>query len=419
MAKFNIIKRIQDAISNENILDMLDGDVLPKKTVTDYEEYFKDLKHTLLGNGALFLVNDSTNEIRQHYDNTYQKTIDYDQFIKSQESKQDYFTDKNIQYDFFVVPDKSVLLQEKLPFKTSYPKRHVDFLLDVVCDLLEVLDEKDTDVTDTLINREAGIKITAFILSRLHDEEDSDYYLEQLFNRLNIESVDKYKGDLLSDKNWSYVDDDELKEELYISTKRVTLVEDKTINLKEEIPEIFSVCNNRESEHIKNPKSMTDKKLLILGDASSQRIITPLEAYYEEIFYYNDCRYFNEELIEWYKPDDVVEIITERYLDTAYCPIIGEEIIQIPVVNDIKITINNGKLNIDAKFNDLRNMPVKGECMLYINKQLVDQRDTNGLYNKQYRLETFGDKIEVELKLKSDITKKDVLVHKQYIRPTN
>ncbi|OED29915.1 hypothetical protein [Methanosphaera sp. WGK6] len=419
MVELKIIKKIQDAISNENILDMLDGDVLPKKTITDYEDYFKDLKYTLLGNGALFLVNDSTNEIRQHYDNTYQKTINYDKFIKSQESKQNYFDNKNIQYELFVVPDKSILLQEKLPFKTNYPKRHIDYLLDVACDLLEVLDEKDTDVTDTLINREAGIKITAFILSRLHDEEDSDYYLEQLFNRLNIETIDNYKGDLLSDKNWSYTDDKELKEELHISTKNVTLIEDKTINLKEEIPEEFKICNTRASEHIKNPKSMTDKKLLILGDASSQRVIIPLEAYYGEVFYYNDCRYFNEDLINWYKPDDVIEIITERYLDTAYCPIINEEVIQLPVIDDINMEIKNGKLNINARFNDLRNIPAKGVCMLYINKQLVDQRDTDGTYTKQYTLENFGDKIEVVLKLKSGIsTKKNVVVYKKYIRPT-
>ena len=58
----------------------------------DFNQYFKGLKKTIEGkDNYYFLVNDTNNEIRQHYDYDYQSSIDIQRFVKSIASKKDYF----------------------------------------------------------------------------------------------------------------------------------------------------------------------------------------------------------------------------------------------------------------------------------------------------------------------------------------
>ena len=279
----------------------------------DFNSYFKDLKKTLLGRDTIFLVNDTNNEIRQHYDKSYVGHIDYNKFIKSQRQKKHYFNKQAMNYAFFAIPDKSILQKNRLPFKTNTPYRHVDKLGEVVYDLKDVVDETDCDITDSHIKRTAGPKINAYILSKFHDKS-YEYYLEKIYEKIKIYHVEKYKGDLMSQKNWSY-GEGELKDKYYyVPTDAVNLVNEYE-TLIDEAPEEFKLYKKRPSLYFRNNQSISNKKLLLLSDSYAERLFHSFIAYYREVFAYWDHWDFNEDVVKWYNPDDVVELRGERFLD--------------------------------------------------------------------------------------------------------
>jgi hypothetical protein len=73
-------------------------------TVPDFQGYNKSYKSN---NGYLFLINDSNNEIRQHFDQSYYNHFNFSLFIEKFNSKTEYCKLNNIEYNFFIVPDKS------------------------------------------------------------------------------------------------------------------------------------------------------------------------------------------------------------------------------------------------------------------------------------------------------------------------
>ena len=82
---------------------------------------FNNLKRSLKGKaGYLFLVNDSNNEIRQHYDQTYLNKFNVQLFNKILESRKYFCKSKNIKYYFFMVPDKSIVCKDFCPLILKY-----------------------------------------------------------------------------------------------------------------------------------------------------------------------------------------------------------------------------------------------------------------------------------------------------------
>ena len=121
--------------------------------------------------------------------------------------------------------------------------------------------------------------------------------------------------DLTMPKNWSYPEEeikkypnDEIK---YFKNKYL-------INLKENIPEKFKQVNTRETEYYKNPKGFKNLRVLIFRDSSLEMLRDVLSIYFQELLLYWDHWNFNEKLIEWYKPDIILEIRTERFLENNY-----------------------------------------------------------------------------------------------------
>ena len=109
---------------------------------------FQKLKKTLQGkNNIFFLINDSNHEILQHYDNTFQTKLNYDLFIKSIDSKNHFFKSLNINYNLFIIPDKSITLREYLPFNTINPNRHTNYLKGYLYDLHEIIEQDFLDFT--------------------------------------------------------------------------------------------------------------------------------------------------------------------------------------------------------------------------------------------------------------------------------
>ena len=95
----------------------------------DIRKYFTNLKSSIKGlDNTFFLVNDNTNELLQHYDLEYESSLDLRQFKQSLESKRKYLAKKNIKFTQFIIPDKSVVLREYLPFETTDAKRNWDSL---------------------------------------------------------------------------------------------------------------------------------------------------------------------------------------------------------------------------------------------------------------------------------------------------
>lgn len=60
---------------------------------------------------------------------------------------------------------------------------------------------------------------------------------------------------------------------------------------------------------------MTNLKVLILRDSSVNYLKDVLSVYFNEILLYWDHWFFNRELVGGYKPDIILDIRTERFLE--------------------------------------------------------------------------------------------------------
>ena len=214
-----------------------------------------NLKHSLKGkNNTFFLVNDPTNELRQHYDINYEKKLDPKVVIDSQLSKEKYLLEHKLNYGLFIIPDKSVVLEEKLPFTHNLPYRYTDELNGVAYDLKEVLDIEDYPKTDSHVSAISYLKIFSYILSKFNPE---DYYfykdlLTSLLDTINV----RLEGDLLSEKNWSYDFDEYYEKYQFIDSKEFFLKPEVT-ELSQEVPEEFMEFSSIKSHYYKNEKSFT------------------------------------------------------------------------------------------------------------------------------------------------------------------
>ena len=274
---------------------------------------FKHLDRTLKGkDGYLFLVNDSNNEIRQHYDETFINKFNVQLFNKILASRKDFCYNNNIKYFFFMVPDKSIVCKDLLPFEIKILKRNYDKIKDLVLDFTDKLEPSCYWKTDTHINFIGGKELTFNILNHIDNSLKREDYDQLIIDQMNIS--DQYTllpaCDLIS--HWSY-SKEELEE--YRNEKQIYYCNKYSINLNEEIPEQFKFNSKRETHYCSNEKSLTDLKILIFRDSSTEFLRNVMSLYPRELLCYWDHWCFNKELIEWYKPDMILEIRTERLLD--------------------------------------------------------------------------------------------------------
>ena len=275
---------------------------------------FEDLKFTLKGkDGYLFLINDSNNEIRQHFDQSYINNFNPNFFIERLKSKIDYCNKKNIKYFFFIVPDKSYVCKDFLPFDVKIIKRNYDLIKQLGPDLSEKLDHTCYSYTDSHINFLGGKELSYHILNYIDNQ-----FKREDFDKLIMEQIDfnlmasPYYYDLTSRNNWSYSDEELIK---YLNEKSMVLNNKFLKDLKDSIPEKFKLFYKRETNYYLNEKGFKNFRVLILHDSSISFLKEVLSIYCKEILCYWDHWYFNKELIEWYKPDIILEIRTERFLE--------------------------------------------------------------------------------------------------------
>ena len=278
--------------------------------LTEYK--FPYLKKSLKGkNGYLFLINDSNNEIRQHFDQLYNSNFNLENFFRYFNLKKKYCIDKNIKYFFFIIPDKSLICNDFLPFDTPIIKRNYNLISNLVPDFVTDLDHTCYFKNDSHINYLGGKELVSCYLNYI----DNNFTKED-FNKLINEQISttslSYNGDLTLEQNCSY-SDEEKKD--YLNEEIVIYKNENLVDLKENLPEDFKKVGIRETEYYTNPYSITDLKVLILRDSSTIQLKDVLSVYFREMILHWDHRLFNKELVKWYKPDIILEIRTERFLE--------------------------------------------------------------------------------------------------------
>ncbi len=132
--------------------------------------------------------------------------------------------------------------------------------------------------------------------------------------------------DLILPNNWSYSEEEILE---YIDEKTMVINNKYLKDIKESLPEQFKFFSIRETNYYLNEKGFTNLKVLILSDSSINLFKEVLSIYCKELLCYWDHWYFNKKLIEWYKPDIILEIRTERFLEGMESQVmLGERIIE-------------------------------------------------------------------------------------------
>ena len=278
-----------------------------------------DLKKTIIGKDKyIFLINDSNNEIKQHFDKKYTNKFNSDEFTKDYYIKKDYFKKQNISYFYFYVPDKAVLCKDFLPFDTSFLKRNVD-KVEYLPNFSDKLDYTCYWKNDSHMNVK-GAKLLSFYFLNYIDNSFNKSEFEHLIDECNlIECEDP--SDLLSELNWSYSQNDKY----FLEYSKIEVhVPKSVINL--DVPERFSRSRSRLSEYLYNPNSFTDKKVLIFRDSATENLKYYLSLYFREIFLYWDHLNLNKKLIKWYQPDIIIEIRIEKFLEGYFTPNLIKEL---------------------------------------------------------------------------------------------
>ncbi|KAF5032524.1 hypothetical protein DSECCO2_616360 [anaerobic digester metagenome] len=269
-------------------------------------------KLALKGNaGYLFLINDSNNELRQHFDYSYSSKFNSKQFLETLSLKKEYCNDKEIKYFFFVIPDKSVVCKEFLPFEVKLIKRNSDLFQNLVPDFVRNLDKNCYFKNNSHINYLGGKELSYAYLNYVNPDFGRDEFEELLEEQISVEDS-LHNGDLTWPKNWSYSEEEK---ESYLNEEVKTFKNTFLIDLRENIPEEFKAVGRRKTEHYKNPQSSTDLRVLIFRDSSLDFLKDVLSTCFNEMLLYWDHWFFNKDLIEWYKPDIILEIRTERFLE--------------------------------------------------------------------------------------------------------
>jgi len=284
---------------------------LQKKFVT-MPSYADVEKLALKGNdGYLFLTNDSNNELRQHFDYSYSSKFNSKQFLETLSLKKEYCTSKGIKYFFFVIPDKSVVCKEFLPFEVKLVKRNCDLFQNVVPDFVRNLDKNCYFKNNSHINYLGGKELSYAYLNYVNPDFGREEFRELLDKQISIEES-LHNGDLTWPKNWSYPEEEK---EIYLNEEVKTFKNTFLIDLRENIPEEFKAVGRRKTEHYTNPQGSTDLRVLIFRDSSLDFLKDVLSTYFSEMLLYWDHWFFNKNIIEWYKPDIILEIRTERFLE--------------------------------------------------------------------------------------------------------
>ena len=104
-------------------------------------------------------------------------------------SKIEYCNKRNINYQLFVFPDRSIVLKDYLPFEVGEPYRLIDQFSDVLTDLLPLFTDVDFILTDTHMTPITAVKCGIYMVYKLHPEKTLEYYANSIWQHIVLESV--------------------------------------------------------------------------------------------------------------------------------------------------------------------------------------------------------------------------------------
>lgn len=275
-----------------------------------------NLKLSLRGlDDYYFLINDTNEELRQHYDIDYKNNFNADSFFKNLIFKRNAFLKHDIMYYYFIVPDKSIVCKDYLPFNPFFIKRDIDAIENFV-DFADKLNPQHYFKLDSHINYDGGKALTFHFLNFI----DNSFTLEK-YEELVAQGKEKkiyHTFDLLTERNWSYGEEEKNK---FDSMELISFnIPQDFTNAENEIPEEFDFDGVRKSEFFKNQNSFSDKRVLIFRDSSANLLKWFFSFFFKEVFFYWDHGNINPKVIEWFKPDMIIELRTERLLDNIPIP---------------------------------------------------------------------------------------------------
>ena len=219
---------------------------------------------------------------------------------------------KNMSYYYFIIPDKSVICKDLIPFDNNFLKRNVSQLDEIIPDFSEDLDIDCYFKYDSHTNVKGG-EILSFDILKYIDNTFDLLNFQKLINDCDVVEF-KEHNDLMSDANYSY----SLDEKNSIHLKTLKNINPNLESLK--IPKKFNECNGRKSFFLKNNNSFSNLKVLIFRDSSFDYLMNYFSLYFKEMFVYWDHLDLNKDLIDWYNPDLVIEIRIERFIENYSAP---------------------------------------------------------------------------------------------------
>ncbi|WP_157064725.1 hypothetical protein [Methanobrevibacter millerae] len=293
------------------------SNVLTKNFSID-EILSQNLKLCLKGkDNYLFLINDENNEIRQHFDFTYENKFNKSHFLEEYYFKKELFEDNGIEYFFFCIPDKSIVCKDFLPFHFDKIKRNVDSVKEII-DFKDYLNHLHYFKFDTHINYFGGHVLSFKFLNHMDKKLTMGAWNNLLDT--NVKEINEFwDSDLLSDKNWSYSKKEQL-ELKNIPTEKFNLVLKPLVLSSIPIPDKFKFYHKRESFHWYNPYSFSDKSVLIFRDSTFDLLKWYFSFYYRDIFLCWDHATVDENLIKFINPDVIIEARVERFIDNLATP---------------------------------------------------------------------------------------------------
>ena len=160
------------------------------------------LKKSFRGkNHYFFLINDSNNELKQHFDKNYKHSFSTERFNRDFDFKKNLFNSMGIDYYYFIVPDKSVVCNKLLPIFHDTPIRNVNKLQNIP-DFSKNLEINDFWNVDSHMNLKGAKKLSFNILNHIDNTFKIDDY-NKFLNECSIEN-ELDPSDLLRQQNSTY-----------------------------------------------------------------------------------------------------------------------------------------------------------------------------------------------------------------------
>ena len=314
----NILQSVKDNTSYGKLDNLLNVFIpLKQKYNSDINDIdFSKYKLAIKGlNHFYFLINDTNQELKQHFDKNYTNNFDANQFTNHLWFKHKLFSKNNIKYYYFVVPDKSIVCKEFLPFTPNCIKRNIESIPNFL-DFSNKLLPHHYFKLDSHINYDGGLLLTFNFLNFIDELFTFDVFHDLLKNAKFKDIIHNF--DFLTERNWSYSENE--KNQYDLNHKYKIPIPKKFVDAFDEIPVEFNFDGVRKSEFFKNEDSFSSLRALIFRDSSTNLLKWFFPFYFKESFFYWDHGHINDNVIRWYKPDVIIELRTERLLDNIPTP---------------------------------------------------------------------------------------------------